>query len=436
MAKLPEVVEEFASDQWEREIPKPIWSRWLAGAGSDGPGFRRWQRWIWWTGQRGMLKKLAASVYLMRGFVEAPYEVWSSLRQCGEKTKRVHDISRITQYKQLLVLRWRYGMRPESYYRFQMFLPDRIPVAQHFIEQIGPCLQVIHRRTYRAPDEHIFSSKEEFRSWCAAKAIPTVDNLLEVSKGKIISRAACRLPASDLFVKPTNWRQGRGVSLWRCKQDSEGHCYTDNSGTTLNASEMEDFVCRTSLEQDRPYIVQQVLTNHRSLRNYSNGGLATVRLMTVRSLGTSAQPLMAALKMPTGDAIVDNFDRGGVAAPIDLDTGVLGAGLQKKGQLPPDVLHVHPDTGSQITGFTVPCWAECLALACRAHDLIQTQVPVIGWDIAILDDGPIIIEPNHLPCQNLAQMPGGFPLGVSPFAEIVIARLRDSFLKGDRPTTR
>jgi hypothetical protein len=81
-----------------------------------------------------------------------------------------------------------------------------------------------------------------------------------------------------------------------------------------------------------------------------------------------------------------------------------------------------------IAGLTIPCWAECVARACRAHGLIEAQVPVIGWDVAVLEDGPILVEANHLPCGNLAQMPAGFPLGASPFAEVVVGRLRTSFL--------
>ena len=244
----------------------------------------------------------------------------------------------------------------------------------------------------------------------------------------VVSRFVEQLPKADLFVKPTNWRQGRGASRWKYIESTDSHHYADGSGCELNGNDFEDFVCRTSLEQGRPYIVQPALTNHQTLRDYTNGALATVRLMTVRGSAQSAQPLMAALRMPIGDAIADNFDLGGVAVPIDLKTGICGPGIRKKAQLPPDTVFTHPDTGSVIAGLTIPCWSECIALTCRAHDLIQAQVPVIGWDVAILDRGPVLVEPNHLPCHNLAQMPGGFPLGDSPFAQVVTTRLRECFL--------
>jgi len=433
---MPEITNEaepLVSAEWERDIPGPVWSWWLARAKPDGTGLRRWQLWIWWTRQRGASKQMSAAIRLLRGFIEAPLEAWGGVRRFGQKTENLHGVSRSTQCLQLFVLRWRYGVRPISYYKFQLFKPERLSVAADFLEEIGQLLQVVCRHAPRTVDEQLFLSKEVFRRWCLANNIPTVINLLEVTCGRVVSRLAVQLPATDLFVKPTNWNQGKGTSRWRCISSAQGHHYTDGADHEFNSAEIEDFVCRTSLEQARPYIVQPALANHETLREYTNGALATIRLMTVRGFGQSSQPLMAALRMPTGQAIADNFDLGGVAAPIDLSTGICGAGIRKKGQLPPDTINAHPDTGAVISGLRIPYWSECLALTCRAHDLINAQVPVIGWDVAVLESGPILIEPNYLPCHNLAQMPGGFPLGSSPFAQIVTERLRKSFLSRNRP---
>lgn len=422
-------IEPLTTPEWERPTPGLFWARWLAGAKENGPGLRRWQVWIWWTGQRGVLRKLRATVILARGFIEAPLEAWGGVRRFGERARELYGVSPATQYRQLLKLRWLHGIRPVWYYRFQLFLPERQPFAEQFVPQVGPFLQVIHRQLPLKGDEEIFLSKEAFRLWCKQQSIPTVDNLLQVTDGEVIARSTESLPPCDLFVKPTNWRQGKGASRWQCVRAAEGHYYTNTSGVRLGANEMEKFVCKTSREQGRPYIVQRALANHRDLLNYTNGALSTIRLMTVRETGKAAKPLMAALRMPTGDAVVDNFDTGCVAAPIELDTGTCGPGLSIKEGLPPEVLHTHPETGAKIAELTLPFWSECLALTCRAHDHIKTQVPVIGWDVAILDDGPIIVEANHLPGQDVAQMPGGFPLGNSAFAEVVVAQLRKMFLE-------
>ncbi len=417
----------LAKPEWERCRPGVIWAWWLGRSGEDAAALRRWQLWIWWSGQKGTTRKLRAIAVFLRGYLEAPYEALTGLKQFGARARRNHGIPLRVQYWQLLQLRWFHGMRPESYYRFQLFRTDRRHIAGEFVDEIGQILQVLCRRLPNKGDELLFLGKEEFRRWCQNTGIPTADNLLEVRDGQVLTRQG-PLPPADLFVKPTNWNQGRGVSRWQCVSEAGVYYYTNNSGQRLSPAELEELVCKSSLDVGRPYIVQRALSNHPSLRDYTNGALSTIRLMTVRGEGMAAQPLMAAIKMPTGDAVTDNFDSGGVAVPIELDSGICGPGLRKRGGLPPEPVRFHPDSGAQIVGLALPFWAECLALACRAHDLVKVEMPVIGWDIAIHDDGPLIVEPNKLPCQNLAQMPGGFPLGKSPFAAVVTSQLRKLFL--------
>jgi len=124
---MPEITDEgepLVSAEWERDIPGPIWSWWLAAAKPDGAGLRRWQLWVWWARQRGAQKRLSAAVRFLRGFIEAPLEAWGGVRRFGQKTKNVHGVSCSTQFRQLLLLRWRFGVRPDSYYKFQLFNPS------------------------------------------------------------------------------------------------------------------------------------------------------------------------------------------------------------------------------------------------------------------------------------------------------------------------
>ena len=53
----------------------------------------------------------------------------------------------------------------------------------------------------------------------------------------------------------------------------------------------------------------------------------------------------------------------------------------------------HPITKLAIEGFCLPYWPEAMALVERAHRTMP-QLLTLGWDVAITDDGPIIIETN------------------------------------------
>ena len=420
--------EHLASPEFDLDPPGFVWSWFLRNSRPNGVGLRRWQSWIWWSRQRGPAAKVMAAVRLVRGFVEAPIEVLRGVRQYGGKTVLVYGVPYTAQFRQLLRLRWQYGVRPESYYKFQMFRPERFHDAPNFVDECGQLLQVLFRRTKRTKDWNIFLSKESFREWCIEKGLSVVGSLLIAKDGAVVARYVDALPAQDIFVKPTNWITGKGTSRWNYRLLEEGGRYVDNAGQKMTAAALEDFVCRSTVEVGRPYLVQPALMNHSSLRFVTNGALATLRIMTTRRRGKSSRPLMAALRMPTGDAVADNFDLGGVAAPVDIESGTCGVGGRKKNGYPPDPVRKHPDTGKVIVGLQIPWWEECVDLVCRAHDVLEADVPVIGWDVAVLDDGPVLIEANHLPGASIAQMPGGLALGATEFSEAVCERLRGAFL--------
>ena len=63
----------------------------------------------------------------------------------------------------------------------------------------------------------------------------------------------------------------------------------------------------------------------------------------------------------------------------------------------------HPDTDALLTGFCHPQWDAMKALAVEAARLMR-HVPMIGWDIACTDDGPVIVEMNETPDLFLVQM--------------------------------
>lgn len=57
----------------------------------------------------------------------------------------------------------------------------------------------------------------------------------------------------------------------------------------------------------------------------------------------------------------------------------------------------HPKTNAPIMGTTVPDLDAAVALACIAHQLFAQGFTVIGWDIGLTAEGPVLIEGNWNP---------------------------------------
>jgi hypothetical protein len=80
----------------------------------------------------------------------------------------------------------------------------------------------------------------------------------------------------------------------------------------------------------------------------------------------------------------------------------VAAEIVRRADLLVDLLHSelaaqyteHPDTGVTFGGRQVPHLGGARELVLRAAALFPA-IPLVGWDIAILPDRPILIEGNH-----------------------------------------
>ena len=92
-------------------------------------------------------------------------------------------------------------------------------------------------------------------------------------------------------------------------------------------------------------------------------------------------------------AIVDNLHSGGMVANVDLETGCLSTdGADRNG----DMWTTHPDTGVTIKGFKVPYFEEAREMVKEAIATRKVE-GYIGWDIAISENGPMLLEVNDRP---------------------------------------
>jgi len=417
-------------ERWDRPEPGPIWSAILRQAALDGRGLRAWQRWIRWSNPGRPLQRLARLGSALMELATIPLDAARAVRMYGGKVVAGYGISARRQFIQLMRVRLR-GDSAVSYYKFQLFRPDRWKRSIHFIEDAGVLLQVLSRRVGPSEDAGAVMHKDDFDRWARREGIACPQTLGVIPPDGRVAWSVERLPPVDLFVKPTSLRAGRGAALWRCS-DVGKPVWQDGQGRVVDAAGLEACVAEEARKHGQAFVVQVALRNHPGLQGVTNGALATVRLMTVRDGHAIAQPLLAVLRMPVGQAVADNFVLGGLAAPIDLDSGTCGEALTKRGDYPLDSVTTHPDSGSTIQGLRIPCWAACVRLACLAHDRLQAEVAVIGWDVAVLADGPVLVEANYLPDGNLAQMPTRMGLGETAFAGVVVRALRSRYLPAHR----
>jgi hypothetical protein len=84
---------------------------------------------------------------------------------------------------------------------------------------------------------------------------------------------------------------------------------------------------------------------------------------------------------------------------------------------------VHPVSGVRFKDRILPDWQAVLDLACQAHSAFPARI-MVGWDVAMLKDGPIIIEGNGKPDLDIHQRVERKALGDQRIAELVVFNLQ------------
>ena len=195
----------------------------------------------------------------------------------------------------------------------------------------------------------------------------------------------------ELIAKPAGGSRGGKVYLLR----RQGSAWVVD-GVEASTRDLSD---RLLADADpMGTLIQPRLRSHAGLAPLGGQlGLCGVRITTAALKGG---PILLSqfLKLMGRPGIVDNFGggrSGNILASVDERTGeILKAWARPQGQrfLLTELSH-HPVTGGEITGTRLPLWFEALDLALRAA-AVCPECPLAGADIALTDQGPMLLEIN------------------------------------------
>jgi len=84
----------------------------------------------------------------------------------------------------------------------------------------------------------------------------------------------------------------------------------------------------------------------------------------------------------------------------------------------------HCEMGVQILHRRLPCWPALVDLVQYAHASAFSDQVVIGWDVALLNSGPCIMEANKAPDLDIIQRVGGGPVGEQRLGKLLAFNLK------------
>ncbi len=175
--------------------------------------------------------------------------------------------------------------------------------------------------------------------------------------------------------------------------------------------------------------LEEVIEQHPDVAKIYPNAINTVRIVTIvttkdgKSLLTIPEEerknvelephiICSYFRIGNGGRCVDNFNSGGMVAPVDENTGIV---LQVAIDKQKNVYEKHPQTGEIIKGFKFPFWNEAINLCKEASKEIP-EMGYVGWDVAFTPNGPLFVEANEFPGHDIYQLPVHTPnkIGMMP----------------------
>lgn len=159
------------------------------------------------------------------------------------------------------------------------------------------------------------------------------------------------------------------------------------------------------------------------MKAFNSSSLNTVRITTMYD-DSGFYKIYAMLRTGRNGEIVDNASMGGIAAEVDIDTGIVVSDGYTKTHL--EHFECHPDTGKKYKGFQIPRWNEAIDIIKELHKHCPVS-KIVGWDMALTDDGWVLVEGNGKPNIDTIQLIHykTFGCGLKDVIDSTIGRYKD-----------
>lgn len=178
----------------------------------------------------------------------------------------------------------------------------------------------------------------------------------------------------DLIVKPLDSAMGEGIFA-----------------ASVDGEEDAKKVFESLMEKGGAWAVEERIKQSSEMAVWNDSSVNTVRFHSFNNKMTGFHILKPFLRTGRKGSVVDNAGSGGILANVDVRTGHLSTkGIDEMGRQ----YDIHPDSGIKFEGWQIPRYDELVATVKEMHLTVMPDHPYIGWDMALTDEGWVVIECN------------------------------------------
>ena len=322
--------------------------------------------------------------YVFRRLLDMNYKaMWNMVNYLHKKTGK----SRLWLLKDMKDCAVNYGAGYMDYNLFEMY--DLTPAQRDTYLTRGRNNALIRKYNDQSY-VHMFDNKDEFneifgeflkRDWVL------------VNRGNREKVLAFFAKHNRFMVKPLDGCCGKGVEL-----------------VELSSYASPEAAFEALVNGD-PVELEELIVQHPAVSSIYPNAINTVRTVSITKDGVP-HIICTYFRIGNGGRHVDNFNSGGMVAPVDEVTGIVKDRAIDKNKT---LYANHPQTGAPIKGFQFPDWDKAMDMVKQAAVRVP-QVGYVGWDVAFGPEGPMLVEGNNFPGHDIYQLPEHTPdkIGIMP----------------------
>ena len=368
----------------------------------------------------------ASQIHSSKALLEAPEKAAMPASKMIVEVARQFGVSPIKQMREMFKLDRKAGISFGEYYAAQHYRTDLTAEEKlQFVGEKGSYRLNLRMSPQKLGENRTFiRDKVLYTTMLKGMNMPTTETqAVAHSERGFGAINTLRTPADvarflksearyPVFAKPLEGSKSVGSALLSGIDLDKGLIKMGNG----KSFDIDAFAHEVVEDYPEGFTFQSAVVQHKSVSALAGQAVGTMRVVTVIE-DDQPRVLYAVWKIPSPKAMSDNFwQSGSMLGAVDAETGkvnhaIIGSGLDRQ------IIEQHPVSGKTFADFQVPHWDKVTEVARQGHALFP-EFGVFGWDIAIGEEGPVIIECNANPFHTLYQLPHDRGINNPDFAPV------------------
>lgn len=326
-----------------------------------------------------------------------------------KKYYRGDEKTAIVKFWELLAYFFKTGGFNDMYYAYGLNLKGSSPAGYIAKKQMNRMLVQNNNRLRQNPYQkdttgYDILTKDKFYLAAILKSqgLPVIDHMGFISNNRLIDGQKHAHSTDRLFQMEMPYLLKNTILEY-----NEGLLFVEHNGggVLVNGKEKSKEALQREVAQGT-WIVQPVHRSSEPIRHINASALNTTRIVTVLDHAGPVY-LTGFQAFATGVQVTDCWDKGSVYVGFDPQSETLAKyGFYHPAYPGESRVAEHPQSKVRFQGYKIPGLAAAVDLCIRAHRYFY-YTWLIGWDVAITDHGPQILEANEKPGMNAVQCVNG-----------------------------